>query len=126
MIYAVSARNGLVNKDELVNESWSNVETNYQRRMDLIGNLVNTVKGYANFEQETLIKVIDARSKATSVNIDAANLTPETFERFQQAQGELSNSLSRLLVTIEKYPDLKANTNFWNCKMNYQEPKIEF
>ena len=88
LIYAVSARNGLVNKDELVNESWSNVETNYQRRMDLIGNLVNTVKGYANFEQETLIKVIDARSKATSVNIDAANLTPETFERFQQAQGE--------------------------------------
>lgn len=86
LIYAVSARNGLVNKDELVNESWSNVETNYQRRMDLIGNLVNTVKGYANFEQETLIKVIDARSKATSVNIDAANLTPETFERFQQAR----------------------------------------
>ena len=112
LIYAVSARNGLVNKDELVNESWSNVETNYQRRMDLIGNLVNTVKGYANFEQETLIKVIDARSKATSVNIDATNLTPETFERFQQAQVELSNSLSRLLVTIEKYPDLKANTNF--------------
>ena len=105
LIYAVSARN------ELVNESWSNGETNYQRRMDLSGNLVNTVKGYANFEQETLIKVIDARSKATSVNIDAANLTPETFERFQQAQGELSNSLSRLLVTIEKYPDLKANTN---------------
>lgn len=112
LLFVMSSRNGLVSKDEMVKESWSNVETNYQRRMDLIGNLVNTVKGYANFEQETLVKVIEARSKATSVNVDAANLTPETLQRFEEAQGAVSNSLSRLLVTIERYPDLKANTNF--------------
>lgn len=104
--------NKMVTREENVNSQWAQVQNVYQRRADLIPNLVNTVKGYADFEQETLTRVIEARSKATSVNIDANNLTPEKVEQFQQAQGELSSALSRLLVTIERYPDLKANQNF--------------
>lgn len=114
IIYRVfaGAYNNMVNKEENVTSQWAQVESVYQRRADLIPNLVNTVKGYANFEQETLTKVIEARSKATSVNINAGDLTPEKIAQFEAAQGELSSSLSRLLVTIERYPDLKANQNF--------------
>lgn len=104
--------NRMINLDEDVKAKWSNVQSDYQRRADLIPNLVNTVKGAANFEQETLTKVVEARAKATSVNIDAGDLTPEKMAQFQQAQGELSGALSRLLVTVEKYPELKANQNF--------------
>jgi LemA protein len=107
-----SGYNSMVGLDEDVKAKWSNVQSDYQRRADLIPNLVNTVKGAANFEQETLTKVIEARAKATSVNINAGDLTPEKVAQFQQAQGELSGALSRLLVTVEKYPELKANQNF--------------
>lgn len=107
-----SGYNKMVNLDEDVKAKWGNVQSDYQRRSDLIPNLVNTVKGAANFETETLTKVIEARSKATSVNINAGDLTPEKMAQFQQAQGELSGALSRLLVTVEKYPELKANQNF--------------
>ncbi|MER2998649.1 LemA family protein [Pontibacter populi] len=104
--------NEMVTKDENVEAAWANVQNAYQRRADLIPNLVNTVKGAANFEQETLTRVIEARAKATSMNISADNLTPENIQKFQQAQGELSGALSRLLVTVEQYPQLKANQNF--------------
>jgi LemA protein len=104
--------NTMVNREEGVKSQWAQVQNVYQRRADLIPNLVNTVKGYADFEQETLTRVIEARAKATSVNIDASSLTPEKVAQFQAAQGELSSALSRLLVTIERYPDLKANQNF--------------
>lgn len=104
--------NSMVAKDEGVEAQWANVQNAYQRRADLIPNLVNTVKGAANFEQETLTQVIEARAKATSVNISPDNLTPENIERFQAAQGELSGALSRLLVSVERYPELKANQNF--------------
>lgn len=104
--------NGMVAKQENVKNQWANVDNAYQRRADLIPNLVNTVKGYANFEQQTLTQVIEARSKATSVDIDASKLTPETFAKFQEAQDGLSSALSRLMVVVEKYPDLKANQNF--------------
>jgi LemA protein len=104
--------NSLVTMREQVNRDWSNVENVYQRRADLIPNLVNTVKGYATHEQETFTKVTEARSKATSVTIDAANMTDEDMKRFQAAQGEVSSALSRLLAVAEAYPDLKANQNF--------------
>jgi LemA protein len=100
-----------------VNESWSNVENQYKRRSDLIPNLVNTVKGAANFEQETLTRVIEARAKATQVTIDPNNMTPEKMQQFQAAQGEVSSALSRLLVTVERYPDLKATQNFQNLQV---------
>lgn len=109
---SISTYNKMVQYDEAVTTSWALVETDYQRRADLIPNLVNTVKGYADFEQETLIQVIEARSKATSVNITADNLNEQTMAQFQQAQDGLSSALSRLLVVVEKYPDLKANQNF--------------
>ncbi len=112
VIWSVRMYNGLVSKEEGVNAQWGNVETVYQRRADLIPNLVATVKGYADFEQETLTQVIEARANATSVNIDPSNLTPENLAQFQAAQGELSSALSRLLVTVERYPELKANQNF--------------
>ena len=108
----VGGYNNMVQKEETVTSQWSQVENVYQRRADLIPNLVNTVKGYANFEQETLTGVIEARAKATSVNIDAGNLTPDKVAQFQEAQDQLSSALSRLLVTVERYPDLKANQNF--------------
>lgn len=104
--------NEMVSKSEKVESQWAQVENVYQRRADLIPNLVNTVKGYADFEQQTLTDVIEARSKATSTTIDPENLTPENIERFQQAQNQLSGALSRLLVTVERYPNLKANQNF--------------
>jgi LemA protein len=104
--------NKMVDLDEQVASQWSQVENVYQRRADLIPNLVNTVKGYAEHEQETLTGVIEARSKATSVNIDPNNLTPEAIEQFNQAQEGLSSALSRLMVVVERYPDLKANQNF--------------
>ncbi|CAN5488318.1 LemA family protein [soil metagenome] len=104
--------NGLVKQDESVKKAWNNVQTEYQNRSDLVGNLVNTVKGAANFEQKTLTDVVEARAKATSVNINADNLTPEKIAEFQAAQGQLSGSLSRLLATVEAYPTLKATENF--------------
>jgi LemA protein len=109
---AVGTYNQFVQTEEVINGQWAEVETQYQRRADLIPNLVNTVKGYADFEQETLTEVVNARAKATSINLDPTNLTPENIDAFQQAQDQLSGSLSRLLVTIEKYPDLKANQGF--------------
>jgi len=109
---AYRSYNQMVTLDEGVSEQWSQVENVYQRRADLIPNLVATVKGYADFEKETLTQVIEARAKATSVNIDANNLNPAMLQQFQQAQDGLSSALSRLLVTIEKYPDLKANQSF--------------
>lgn len=114
LIYAkaVSAYNQFVQAEETINGQWAEVETQYQRRADLIPNLVNTVKGYADFEQETLTGVVEARAKATSVQIDPTQLTPEKLAEFQQAQDQLSGALSRLLVSVEKYPDLKANQNF--------------
>lgn len=110
--WVIGAYNGLVTLDEETNGKWAQVESAYQRRADLIPNLVNTVKGYAEFEQETLTGVIEARAKATSINVDANNLSPEAIANFQAAQSQLSGSLSRLLVTVERYPDLKANQNF--------------
>jgi LemA protein len=104
--------NSFVTLDENVKQSWGQVQSAYQRRADLIPNLVNTVKGYANFEQQTLTQVVEARAKATSVQIDPSNITPEKLKEFQSAYGEMNSALSRLLVTVEKYPDLKANQNF--------------
>ncbi|XWN37649.1 MAG: LemA family protein [Balneola sp.] len=113
VFFGISVNNGLVEKEEAVEGAWAQVENQYQRRADLIPNLVNTVKGAADFEQETLTSVIEARSKATSVNINANDLgDPAKFQQFQQAQGELSGALSRLLVSVERYPELKANSNF--------------
>lgn len=104
--------NTAVQLDEDVKLAWGNVETAYQRRSDLIGNLVNTVKGAADFEKSTLEAVINARANATKTTIDPSNITPEQLAAFNQAQSGLSSALSRLLVTVEKYPDLKANQNF--------------
>jgi LemA protein len=102
----------MVSMDESVNASWAQVENVYQRRADLIPNLVNTVKGYASHEKETLESVIEARSKATSVNVNPQNLDAKSLQQFQQAQSGLSSALSRLMVVVERYPDLKANQNF--------------
>ena len=110
--WGTSVYNNLVNKEEGVNTQWANVENVYQRRADLIPNLVNTVKGVANFEQSTLTAVIEARAKATSVNINPKNLDETSIQKFQQAQDGLSSSLSRLMVVVEKYPELKATQNF--------------
>lgn len=104
--------NRMISMEEAISSQWAQVENAYQRRADLIPNLVNTVKGYAGFEQETLTQVIEARSKATSVQIDPANLNEASFQQFQQAQAGLSSALSRLMVVVERYPDLKANQNF--------------
>lgn len=112
--------NGLVQQEENISGSWAQVENQYQRRADLIPNLVNTVKGYADFEQETLTGVIEARSKATSVNVDANNLSPDAIGRFEQAQQGLSSALSRLLVTVERYPDLKANQQFQQLQVQLE------
>lgn len=112
VIWGISGYNGLVSMDEGVQTKWADVETQYQRRADLIPNLVNTVKGYAAHESETLAAVVEARAKATSVNIDPTNMSAEQIANFQKAQDGVSSALSRLLVTVEKYPDLKANENF--------------
>lgn len=111
-IWGVSAYNGLVKMDESVNTAWSNVENQYQRRADLIPNLVNTVKGYAAHEKETFEAVVSARSKATQMTVDPENLTPEKLEEYQKAQGEIGAALGRLLAITENYPELKANENF--------------
>ena len=108
----VGSYNNMVAKSELVTKEWAQVETQYQRRADLIPNLVNTVKGYANFEQETLTRVIEARASATQVKIDPSNITPEELQRFQAAQTGVTSALGRLLAVAENYPDLKANQNF--------------
>ena len=112
VFWGISKYNGLVNKDEAVNGQWANVENQYQRRADLIPNLVATVKGYATHESETLEGVIAARAKATQVTIDPDNMTPEKLQQYQAAQGELSSALGKLLMITENYPDLKANQNF--------------
>ena len=110
--WAVGFNNTAIELNENVSEAWGNVQTSYQRRNDLIGNLVNTVKGAADFEKSTLEAVIKARSEATKTTINPSNITPEQLEQFNQAQGGLSSALSRLLVTVERYPELKANQNF--------------
>lgn len=112
MSFSSCGYNTLVTLDENVKGKWAQVENAYQRRADLIPNLVNTVKGAANFEQETLTQVIEARSRATSITVDPENLTPEALQQFQQTQDGLSQSLGRLLVSVERYPELKANQNF--------------
>jgi len=114
IIYRIFAGsyNNMVTKEEQVTGAWAQVENVYQRRADLIPNLVNTVQGYADFEQETLQGVIEARSKATGINVNADDLSPEKVQQFQQAQQGLSSALSRLMVVVEKYPNLKANQNF--------------
>ncbi|MDP5097938.1 MAG: LemA family protein [Flavobacterium sp.] len=112
VLWYINVKNGAITVDQAVKKEWGNVETSYQRRNDLIGNLVKTVKGAAEFEKSTLEAVIAARSKATSITVDPTNITPEQFEQFNQAQSGVSSALSRLLVTVEKYPDLKANQNF--------------
>ena len=112
LFWGVSGYNGLVSMDEGVQNKWADVETQYQRRADLIPNLVNTVKGYAAHEKETLEGVVKARSEATSVKIDAENMTAEQMAQYQKAQNGVSSALSKLLLVVEKYPDLKANQNF--------------
>lgn len=109
---ACNGYNGLVNQDENVKKAWNNVQSDYQQRADLVPNLVNTVKGAANFEQKTLTDVIEARAKATQVKLDAGDLSPEKIAQFQQAQGQLSGALGRLLAVAENYPTLKATENF--------------
>lgn len=110
--WVISSYNGLVTSQEAVNTSWSQVENQYQRRSDLIPNLVETVKGYAAHEKETLEGVVEARSKATQTTIDPTKMTPETLAQYQQSQDALSSALSRLMVVVERYPELKANENF--------------
>ena len=112
--------NNLVVQEEQVQQQWAQVETQYQRRADLIPNLVNTVKGYADFEQETLTEVIEARSRATSVNVNQEDLSPEAIQQFQQAQEGLSSALSRLMVVVERYPDLKANQQFQQLQVQLE------
>lgn len=111
-LLGISSYNGLVSVQADTKTAWAKVESSYQRRNDLIGNLVKTVQGAADYEKGTLTAVIEARAKATSVTIDPTNITPEQLAQFQQAQSGLSSSLSKLLVTVERYPDLKANQNF--------------
>ena len=120
LLWGITQYNGLVGIQENVNTQWSQVENQYQRRADLIPNLVNVVKGYASHEKETLEGVITARSKATSTTIDANNLDEAALQRFQQSQDALSSALSRLMVVVEKYPDLKANEQFQNLAVQLE------
>jgi LemA protein len=110
--FTVGSYNNMVAMEETVAGKWSEVETQYQRRLDLVQNLVNTVKGYADFERTTLTQVVEARARATQVTLDPDKLTPEKLREFQQAQSDVSTALSRLLLLVERYPDLKANKNF--------------
>lgn len=110
--YGCNQYNSMVSQDENISRAWSDVETQYQRRADLIPNLVNTVKGYAAHESETLQAVVEARTKATQITVDPENLTPEKLAEYQAAQGEVSQALGRLLAITENYPDLKANEQF--------------
>ncbi len=111
-VWGITGYNGLVKADEAVSTAWSNVENQYQRRADLVPNLVNTVKGYAAHEKETLDAVVAARARATQVTVDSENLTPEMLQEYQKSQNEVGAALGRLLAIAEAYPDLKANTNF--------------
>lgn len=115
-IIGVTGYNNLVNLDENVENNWAQVETQYQRRLDLIPNLVSVVKGYASHEKETLEGVVEARSRATQISIDPKNITPEKLAEFQKAQGDVSNALGKLLMIRENYPDLKANEQFINLQ----------
>jgi LemA protein len=112
--------NKMVSNQQAVTSQWGNVETQYQRRADLIPNFVNTVKGAAAFEQETFTKVIEARAKATQVTIDPTKMTAENMQQFQQAQGELSSALSRLMVVVENYPELRATQNFRDLQVELE------
>ena len=112
ILFGIGSYNGLVGKEADAKTAWSNVESAYQRRNDLIGNLVKTVQGAADFEKSTLEAVVNARAKATAVTIDPSNISPDQLAQFQQAQSGVSSTLSRLLVSVEKYPELKANQNF--------------
>lgn len=112
VVWAIMGYNGMVKADEAVSTAWSNVENQYQRRADLIPNLVNTVKGYAAHEKETLDAVVSARTRATQVTVDVDDLTPEKLQEFQKAQGDVGAALGRLLAITEAYPELKANQNF--------------
>ncbi len=112
IIWMISKYNGLVKKDEACTQQWSKVESQYQRRLDLIPNLVNTVKGYAEHEQETFTQVIEARNQASQTKIDPNNMSQDAMDKFQQSQQTLKSSLDRLMVVVERYPDLKANQNF--------------
>lgn len=120
VMWFVSVGNSLVTKDENVKSAWSQVENVYQRRMDLIPNLVNTVKGYAKHESETLEKVIQARNQAAQVNVPNAATDPKAMENFQRAQEGLGSALSRLMVVVERYPDLKANQNFRDLQVQLE------
>ena len=117
--WGVGKYNGLVQENNNVLNKWSNVETVYQKRANLIPNLQNTVKSYAKFEQETLTKVVEARSKATQITIDPTNMTEEDMAKFQKAQGELSSSLGRLMMVAEQYPELKADQQYINFQREY-------
>lgn len=119
IFWGIGIRNGFVGSEQNVNEKWANVETVYQKRANLIPNLERTVKSYAKFEQETLIKVIEARSKATQVTIDPTNMTEADLAKFQAAQGEVSGALSRLMAVVENYPNLKADQQFIDFQKEY-------
>jgi len=118
--WATRSYNNMVSMQEGVTSQWGNVETQYQRRADLIPNFVNTVKGAANFEQETLTRVIEARAKATQVTIDPTKMTSENLQQFQQAQSDLGSALSRLMVVVEKYPELRATQNFRDLQVELE------
>ena len=120
VVWAISAYNGMVSVEEEATTALANVQSTYQRRADLIPNLVETVKGYAAHESETLEGVVAARSKATSINLDPENMTPEKLKQFQAAQGELSTALGRLIAIQENYPDLKANENFRDLQVQLE------
>ncbi len=120
VLWGTKIYNNMVSMNEGVTSQWGNVETQYQRRADLIPNFVETVKGAAAFEQTTLTQVIEARAKATSVTIDPANMTAENMQQFQQAQGELSSALSRLMVVVEQYPELRATQNFRDLQVELE------
>ena len=128
VIFFYATYNGFVNKEEGVKTAWANVETQYQRRADLIPNLVNTVKGYAAHETQTLNEVTEARARATSINLSADDLTPEKLAEYQQAQAQVRSALGRLIAVSESYPDLKANVNFQQlqAELSSTEDKISY
>jgi LemA protein len=128
VLWTIGSYNGLVTLDESSNTAWGKVQSAYQRRADLIGNLVETVKGYANFEKSTLTEVIEARAKATSITIDPSKATPEQLQQFNDAQGGLNSALSRLLVSVEAYPNLKADQQFLSLQAELAgtENRIKF